>query len=284
MQADLSNPAPREFAFTDKDFDKLRQIIGERTGIALQDHKKNLVYTRLARRLRALGLKTFVDYLTLIDSDKGEPEIGNLVNAITTNLTKFFREDHHFNHLKTVVMPDLLQSIKDGHQSRIRVWSAGCSSGQEPYSIAMTMVEAAPRIGDMDAKILATDLDTNMLATGREGVYRTTDVDHMPGPYVDKYTEAVDQDKVQVKASLRRMIAFKQLNLLHRWPMKGPFDAIFCRNVMIYFDTPTKTALVERFTDILRPGGWFFLGHSESMLARTVNLQGHGSTIYRKPL
>lgn len=274
-----------EFSFTDADFTKLRELVYERTGIVLKDHKRNMVYGRLARRLRNLGLKSFKDYRKFIAGPSGEGEIGDLVNAITTNLTKFYREPHHFDHLEKTALRDANERVRSGKQKRIRIWSAGCSSGEEPYTIAMTMRMALPGVEQMDAKILATDLDTNMIGRGREARYKLVDVEGIPQPMRKKFVDSKSQsaDGMAVMSdSVRRLITFKQLNLLGNWPMSGPFDAIFCRNVMIYFDLPTKSRLVERFAGMLRPGGWLYVGHSETLTFARESFESTGRTVYRR--
>lgn len=271
-----------EFKFGDSDFARLQTLVHQKTGIVLQDHKKNMVYSRLARRLRALGYKDFKSYNSLLDSSSGQDEMNNLINAITTNLTKFFRESHHFDHLRDTAMKEAMDRVRSGDQKRIRVWSAGCSSGEEPYSIAMTMYSAAPALANMDAKILATDLDTNMLETGRNGLYRSDCLETIPKNLAASFTSPGLDNKIQMSPKLRSLISFKQLNLLHNWPMKGPFDVIFCRNVMIYFDNPTKQQLIGNFAKMLRPGGWLYIGHSESLLNQSGPFKLHGRTTYRK--
>ena len=274
----------REFAFTKADFDDLRKLVRERTGIVLQDHKRNMVYSRLARRLRTLGLRSFSDYLKRLEGREGAEEIGILINAITTNLTKFFRENHHFDHLGSTVVGETARGQGIGN-NKLRIWSAGCSSGEEPYSIAMTLRGKLPGIDKYDAKILATDLDTNMLDKGRGGLYPIDDAKGIPQEYQRKYVDmkSREADRLAVMSKdLRKLIAFKHLNLLDRWPMHGPFDAIFCRNVMIYFDTPTKQKLVQQFASLLRQGGWLYVGHSETLTFARERFEMLGRTIYRK--
>lgn len=274
-----------EFSFTDADFRKLRELVYERTGIVLRDHKRSMVYSRLARRLRRLELKSFKEYRRFLEEPGGDSEIGDLVNAITTNLTKFYREPHHFEHLEAYALKDAANRVRSGEQKRLRVWSAGCSSGEEPFTIAMTMRMALPGIEQLDAKILATDLDTNMIGRGREARYKLADVEGIPQPmrkkFVDTKSQAADGMAV-MSDSLRRLIVFKQLNLLGEWPMSGPFDAIFCRNVMIYFDMPTKKRLIERFSGMLRPGGWLYVGHSETLTFARGTFENTGRTVYRR--
>ncbi len=281
MQALAQQEADREFAFSEQEFAYLARLVYEKSGIVLGDHKKNMVYARLARRLRALGLSTFKDYCALI-ADGGSDEIGYAINAITTNLTKFFRESHHFDHLQEAVLGDLNAQALAGGSKRLRIWSAGCSSGEEPYSIAMTARSALPNMDTWDARILATDLDTNMVATGRAGVYGASCKEALPAGYYAKFCQSADAGTVRMADSLRELIAFKQLNLLGNWPMKGPFDAIFCRNVMIYFDAATKARLVDRFASLLKPGGWLYIGHSESLREDGQRYKIVGRTVYRR--
>lgn len=276
----------REFALTAADFETLRTLVHEWTGIALSPQKQDMVYNRLARRLRVLGLDTFAAYLDRLRGPEGAAEMGILINAITTNLTRFFREPHHFDHLRDVAVPDTLNRIKSGTRARLRVWSAGCSSGEEPYTIAMVLAEAGATRARIDARILATDLDTDMLRTGAEGVYTNDVLDGLPPDLRQRYTAPcpTPQDKPGGRMSdpLRQLVAFKQLNLMKPWPMKGMFDAIFCRNVMIYFDHQTRDWLVQRFHAHLRPGGWLYTGHAESLAVKEGSFTAEGRTIYRK--
>jgi len=275
----------REFVLNDDDYFTLADLIHSQTGIVLKDHKKDMVYGRLSKRLRQFGMTSFGDYLHYLAGDNGPGEIGMLINAITTNLTRFFREPHHFDHLRDHVLPEILDLIKQGRQSRLRLWSAGCSSGEEPYSMAMCLDEALNKRPDqiLDAKILATDLDTNMLERGRAGRYRDQHLEHLPPEFQPYLSPAQGEDGyVQAQDILRHYISFKQLNLLEKWPFSGPFDAIFCRNVMIYFDAGDKQRLISRLVEKLRPGGWLFIGHSETILDMSPGLKLYGRTIYQK--
>ncbi|WP_407049773.1 CheR family methyltransferase [Methyloraptor flagellatus] len=269
----------REFPFGDAEFAFIAELVFARSGIVLGPSKQNMVYSRLVRRLRELGLPTFSDYCDLVGSPDGADEIGHLINAITTNLTRFFRENHHFEHLGATVVPDLAK--RDAR--RIRIWSAGCSSGEEPYSIAITVADRLAGLGSFDVKILATDLDTNMVAHGRAGIYGRAALEGVPGATVAKhFKREPGGDRFAVRPPARDLITFKPLNLLGPWPMKGPFDAIFCRNVMIYFDNPTKFELVRRFSELLAPGGWLYIGHAETLLGQQEIFKTAGRTIYRK--
>lgn len=270
----------REFPFGPDEFDFIARLVHDKSGIVLGPSKQSMVYSRLVRRLRELRIPSFEAYCAHVSSADGEDEIGHLINAITTNLTRFFREGHHFDHLAATVLPAAAQKP----DRRLRIWSAGCSSGEEPYSIAITVADNLPGLSSFDAKILATDLDTNMVAHGRAGLYASSALEEVPKPVVLKHFHrtAALSDRWSVGEAARRLITFKPLNLLGAWPMKGPFDAIFCRNVMIYFDNPTKAELVRRFGDLLVPGGWLYVGHSETLLGQQDRFQLRGRTIYQR--
>lgn len=268
-----------EFAFDDKDFRFLVGLVKERTGIVLSDNKRSMVYSRLARRLRLLGLKTFSAYCTLLQKEDNPEEMAQLVNAITTNLTHFFREGHHFEHLRDEVIRPRLENPGEGR--RIRIWSAGCSSGAEPYSIAMTVHQALGSRRNWDCRILATDIDSNMLAMGAAGIYPREMCEKIPSDY-QHYAHDITQDQCQMDDALRAMISFKPLNLMERWPMNGPFDAIFCRNVVIYFDKDTQRVLFNRMAELLKPGGWLYVGHSESLHNVCDRFELKGRTIYQR--
>jgi len=272
-------PEPQqEFELLERDFEKLTTIVKERAGIVLNDRKRALVYSRLSRRLRALNFNAFSEYCAYLDSGTGEEEFRLLVNAITTNLTGFFREPHHFEFL-TKESTALLAS---GRASKLRIWSAGCSSGEEPYSIAMTVRKAAGEQSRHDIKVLATDIDTDMVATAKAGRYLTEKTDPIPEVLRRSYVRSVDGTTSEIAPAIKSMITFNQLNLLEPWPMKGPFDFIFCRNVIIYFDTETKTILFDRFADILRPGGWMVIGHSENLFRISNRFRLIGKTVYQR--
>jgi chemotaxis protein methyltransferase CheR len=268
----------REFAFSEADFRHLAQVAYDYAGIALAASKQNLVYSRLSRRLRALGLSSFQEYRDyLAESDR---EIESFINSISTNHTKFFRESHHFDHFRThVAAPPRVDR-------RLRVWSAGCSSGEEPYTIAVVLKREIRDIERQDVRILATDIDTDVLAKAARGEYQMSSIDDIPKTY-QSYFEPVDggddeSTTVAVSEDVRSLIAFRRLNLMEPWPFRGLFDAIFCRNVMIYFDAPTRAALVERFTQQLKPGCWLYIGHSESLIGSHPGLELVGRTVYRR--
>lgn len=273
-----------ESTFTEKEFRFIADLVYRRSGIVLADHKKNMMFSRLVRRVRELKLGSFPEYCRYIQGPNGRDEIGALINAMTTNLTKFFREMHHFDFLEQTVIPHVIADAARTHDKRLRIWSAGCSSGEEPYSIAMTLLDARPSLRDWDTRILATDLDTNMVARGASGIYPRDVIQELPRKFGEGHFEAAPDAPGKCRASeaLRALIAFKPLNLHEQWPMRGPFDAIFCRNVMIYFDNPTKSKLVRRLTEVLKPGGWLFVGHSETLLDHQSHLKLVGRTIYKR--
>jgi chemotaxis protein methyltransferase CheR len=275
--------ALREFAFSDVDFRSLARLAYDHAGIVLQESKRNMVYGRLSRRLRALQINTFRDYREYLATH--ERELESFINSLSTNHTKFFREVHHFDHLRGNVAVPFAKTVGQGSSSRLRIWSAGCSSGEEPYSIAAVLRREVPNIAQHDARILATDIDTDVLAKAARGVYPASSVDEVPSGYraafeVKKNAQGVAH--VFVDHAVQKLVTYRQLNLLRPWPFKGLFDAIFCRNVMIYFDGPTKEALVDRFMRQIKPGGWLYIGHSESLMGLHPGLESVGSTIYRR--
>lgn len=270
----------REFKFSEKDFAYIRNIISDRTGIVLADHKVDMVYGRLSRRLRELNLESFDEYLSSIEND--EQELIHFVNALTTNLTAFFRESHHFEFLASKLIP---QIMKNKASKRLRIWSAGCSSGEEPYTIAMTVRSIISENSGWDVKILATDLDSNMVKKGSDGIYTEERVTGLSQQHMKKWVKKGRGDTtgmVKMDDKLRDMITFKQLNLMHEWPMKGPFDLIFCRNVVIYFNKETQAMLFDRYADMLVDDGHLFIGHSESMYKICDRFKLLGQTIYKR--
>lgn len=272
----------KEFHFSDKEFKFISKLVGERTGIVLSDAKRQMVYGRLSRRLRQLNLSKFSDYCDMLTSGH-EGELIEFTNAITTNLTAFFRENHHFEYLKKTVLPELIR--KNAHTKRLRIWSAGCSSGEEPYSIAMCVREALPASSGWDVKILATDLDSNMVSRGKEGIYTAERVEGIAESRMKKWVKrgkGDNADKVRMSQELRDLITFKELNLMEAWPIKGPFDFMFCRNVVIYFNKETQKGLFDRYADLLADNAHLFIGHSESLNKVTDRFELLGKTIYKK--
>jgi chemotaxis protein methyltransferase CheR len=265
-------------------FDVIRRLAMRHAGLALADHKRSLVHRRVCKRLAALGLDSFAAYCALLTGAEGATEMQPLINALTTNRTEFFREKHHFDHLAGTAIPRLIKSAAAGGPRRLRIWSAGCSSGPEPYSIAMTLRDRMADLPRWDAKILATDIDTDILDQARRGLYRTEEIGAVPAAYRARFLEpeAGVPRQYRVAASVRSLVVFKPLNVHDRWPMKGIFDAIFCRNVVIYFDKPTQARLFDRFADVLREDGFLYLGHSESLYRVSDRFRPVGQSIYRK--
>lgn len=271
----------KEFPFTDKDYAYIQNLVAESTGIVLTEIKRDMVYSRVVRRIRALGIKDFKEYCALLKAGNTQ-EMVEFINVITTNLTSFFREPHHFEYLTKTLLPKLKASKRD---HKIRVWSAGCSSGEEPYSIAMTLRDFFPRSSGWDIKILATDLDSNMVKKAAKGVYdedRITGIDKKQLRKWVRKGKGNMQGSVKISSELQEMIAFKELNLMHDWPMRGPFDFMFCRNVVIYFNKDTQRKLFARYDEILVPEATLFIGHSESLLNVTDRFKSLGKTIYKK--
>lgn len=263
-----------EFPLTQEDFDRICKVLLEDSGIHLNSSKATLVYSRLAKRLRGLGLSSFRDYCALLTSGQGAEERRAMLSALTTNLTKFFREPHHFDHLRSLMARELKPRAKSG--GRVRLWSAGCSTGEEPYSIAMTVLEVMPDAASYDVRILATDIDPKVIETALTGRYSADAVNQSP-PNVRKYFNA-GRDGALVGQDARDLIAFRELNLMADWPMRGKFDVIFCRNVAIYFEEDTQVRLWSRFADKLCDGGVFYAGHSERVME--PRLISDGMTTY----
>lgn len=270
----------REFSLSDSEYGAIRNRIYDLAGIKLGDQKQDLVYSRLTKRLRALGLADFTSYLKLLDGPQGNDEVEFMLNALTTNLTSFFRESHHFDHLKTIAMPSSLGE-QGGTGQSFRIWSSACSTGEEPYSIAMTLLDSQKNLSGIDARILATDINTEVLRQASEGCYSPAIMAKCPASFKGYFRPSTNGDS-EVTQAVKNLIAFRKLNLLDKWPMKRQFDIIFCRNVLIYFDSKTKEQLVDRFVNALKPKGWLYLGHSESASGIHPALESTGRTIYRK--
>ncbi|HEY3797996.1 MAG TPA: protein-glutamate O-methyltransferase [Caulobacteraceae bacterium] len=268
-----------EFLLTEKDFRQIAAMLHGDAGIALPESKATLVYSRLAKRLRALGLTSFRDYCELVAGERGLDERQKMLAALTTNVTRFFREPHHFDHLRTTVLPPLLDAARDG--ARVRLWSAACSTGQEPYSAAMTLLELAPEAGRYDIRILATDIDPNVVAEGRRGEYTDDTVAPVPQELRRRWMDRTG-DGWRMGEAARGLVTFLELNLIGEWPMRGRFDAIFCRNVVIYFEDDTQSRIWSRLTAQLAPAGHLYIGHSERVIGPAADaLRLVGTTTYR---
>lgn len=278
MAQPQSSPS-HDFELADAEFHEIRRIVHRITGIALTDTKKHLVHGRLVRRLRALRLGSFREYLERIEQDANELE--EFCNALTTNLTSFFRENHHFEYLAGTVLP-LLQR-RNASTRRIRIWSAGCSTGEEPYSIAMTVAETVGHLRDWDIRILATDIDSKVVATASAGIYPPDRFEKVPAQRRDRFFErSRDGSGYSAGHEIKRLITFKRLNLIEDWPLRGPFDVIFCRNVVIYFDKPTQRILFNRMAELQRDGDHLFIGHSESLFNVCDRYELIAQTIHKK--
>lgn len=267
-----------EFAFTPSDFRRIASLVHGEAGIVLTEGKAHLVYSRLAKRLRAIGLRSFRDYCALVEGEEGADERMAMIAAMTTNVTRFFREPHHFDYLRELLGP-LTARARAGQ--RVRIWSAGCSSGEEPYSIAVTLLDVMPDAASLDVRILATDIDPNMLVRGRAGLYSANAVAEMPPLLRERWTRR-EPDGVSIAEGPRALIQFNELNLLGNWPMRGKFDIIFCRNVMIYFDEPTQDKIWTKFAAALTPEGTLFIGHSERIATDRHPFGLVAQTAYRK--
>ena len=273
------NEVTREFLFTQKDFEQIRKLIYDHAGINLSEAKKDLVYSRLGRRLRVNKLKRFSDYIGLLDS-KQNTEWEAFINALTTNLTSFFREAHHFP-----VLAAHIDSIKYRHNSNnpVNIWCNAASTGEEPYTIAMTMMDLYGSLTP-PVRIIATDIDTNALEKAKNGVYTLEQAEKLPRDILQRFFLKGRGEKtghIKVRKELSDLIEFKQLNLYdEKWSIQGPFDAIFCRNVMIYFDKPTQNKILQKFAPILHKDGLLFAGHSESLQGLTDMFKLQGKTVY----
>lgn len=265
----------REFNFSSADFERVRKLIYQHAGISLSPVKQDMVYSRLARRLRATGKNTFVEYLDMLEQG-GADEWERFVNSLTTNLTSFFREPHHF--------PILAEQLnKLGTKRPIRIWCSAASTGEEPYSIAMTVLETFGANAS-HVSIFASDLDTNVLATAEKGIYPIDRVEKVAPDRLKRFFlkgSGSQEGFVSVRPELKRLIEFQRVNLLEpNWPVRGPLDVIFCRNVMIYFDKPTQHKILSRFAPLLQPEGLMFAGHSESFLHAADIFKSLGKTVY----
>ena len=275
--------ASGEYPLTRRDLSEIAAMIYADAGIYLNETKASLVYSRLSKHIRALGLKGFREYCALVSSPAGAAARKEMLSHLTTNFTRFFRENHHFDHLRTEVLPDLLARARNG--GRVRIWSAACSDGQEPYSIALTVLSLMPNVADYDFRILATDIDPKILAIARAGAYDATALETV-NPAMRKQffreTEIAGRQKWQVEDRVKRLITFNELNLMAQWPFKGPFDVIFCRNVVIYFDEPTQMKIWSRFAGMLGDNGHLYIGHSERVSGEAKNqFDNIGITTYR---
>jgi chemotaxis protein methyltransferase CheR len=264
----------KEFDFTVRDFERVRALIYKRAGIALAPGKQEMVYSRLARRLRSVGIQSFEQYLDRLERDRDSAEWEAFTNALTTNLTSFFREEHHF--------PILADHVRDRRD--VSVWCSAASTGEEPYSIAMTLCETYGTLTP-PAQILATDIDTNVLATAAAGIYPAERVERLSPERLRRFFlrgTGAQAGLVRVRPELRKLVTFQQLNLLDEsYQLRSAFDVVFCRNVMIYFDKPTQGRILSRFAPLIRPDGLLFAGHSENFLYVSDAFKLRAKTVYQ---
>ena len=278
MSTSLPSALFSEADLSPSQFQRIIQLLHDHAGIRMREGKEGLVRARLTKRLRALGLPDFDAYLNYVEQEASRREFAEMIDALTTNKTSFLREASHFDFLRDAVFPTL--------SGPVRIWSAGCSSGEEPYTLAMLCNEAFGDSSRRDVKILATDISHRVLATAKAGVYPVELMSDVPNAWLQKYwTRGDTSGKATYTAgpALRRLVHYAKLNLMEKWPMKGPFDAILCRNVMIYFDKATQQELVDRYSALLRPGGHLFVGHSESLTGLTHRLKYVQPAVYAKP-
>tara|TARA_R110002124_G_scaffold211577_4_gene377835 strand:- start:446 stop:1354 length:909 start_codon:yes stop_codon:yes gene_type:complete len=255
----------REIAFSQPDFERIAQIVLETSGICIPKGKDSLVYSRLVPRVQRLGFASFRQYLSYLMTPEAVDENQGLINALTTNTTNFFREEHHFEALKTQVLPELVSHARRG--GRVRLWSAGCSSGEEACTIAFCLLDQCPEASSLDIRILATDIDGDVLKRARSGHYPARSIAKLPEGLAERHFEPSHTfaDEKTVNVRLRSLVTYRQLNLVKPWPFRRPFDVVFCRNVAIYFNADTQDQLWNRFKDVLQPGGYLFMGHSERL-------------------
>jgi len=289
MLSDWSPNITDEMPLSDADFREFQSLVFKLCGIHLSDAKRQLVKSRLQKRLRHYGLTGYRQYYDMIVANRDPEELTAFINCITTNKTDFFREPHHFQYITNTFVPEVLEQVRTGKmRKRLRVWHAGCSSGEEPYTMAITLLEALKGGEGWDIRLMASDIDTNVLDQAERGVYGADRVSTIPIHLLHKYFlrgRGDSEGSVKVRDSVREMIEFRKINLNDIWPIRPEtkFDVIFCRNVIIYFNRDTQRKLFSRFYDHLRPGSVLFIGHSESLLNVSDSFESLGNTIYRVP-
>jgi len=270
--------------FSTRDFVTVAEMVKMESGIVLEREKMPLVYARLVGRIRLLGLESFGQYCDLVRMADGADERRKMIEALTTNVTRFFREPHHFEILKSEVLPKITARARDGE--RIRFWSAGCSSGEEPYSIALTLLSLMPDAGKYDIRILATDINQGVLRRGREGSYEQSALTLVGNKLRERWFEPFEtaEGKRIFRAcpELRGLVTFRVANLINPWPMKGPFQVVFCRNTVIYFDEATRAEIWAKMAELIAPGGYLFVGHSERVPANLSCFYAAGLTTFRR--
>lgn len=276
----------KPFTLSEGEFDQIRALVKQHTGIHLSDQKRSLVLSRLTRRLRSLGLANFTEYIKVLQGPGAEEELLNMINRITTNKTDFYRENHHFEFMTKTLLPGLVSQAQRTGQKKVRIWSAGCSSGEEPYTLAITLAEFFKNLPGWDYKILATDLDTNMLRKASAGVYDARLLEPVPRDKLNRYftqNRGDGADTYTVSQKLRDLIIFRKFNLMSpTYPVKVPLDAVFCRNVLIYFTNQDRVRIVTNFHRVIKPGGYMFVGHSESLRQVNELFKYTGTTVYQR--
>ena len=280
----LTNAMTSSVELTDAEFTKISRLVYELCGINLSDGKKELVKARLGKRLRSGQFKSFRDYYDFVVNEPSGQELVYLIDSISTNFTGFFREEKHFDYLRSELLPDLIER-KSNKGNRLRFWSAGCSSGEEPYSIAITLLETLENRPNWEVKILGTDISTKVLKIAESGIYHKERVQSLPISLIRKYFLKGGnhwKEYVKVKDHVKRYVQFTRLNFMEPFKFKEVFDCIFCRNVMIYFDKKTQTDLVSRFYDCLEKGGVLFIGHSERLTGIKHSFHYVKPAVYKK--
>ena len=278
-RAPAPNPASRateDRPLNDREFQQIAAMLYEDSGIHLPDGKASLVHSRLCKRLRALGLESFRDYIALVSSDRGAVERRAMLSALTTNVTRFYREEHHFADVVERMQEGWAEAARKG--ARLRFWSSACSSGEEPYTLALTLLDVLPEAANLDVKILATDIDPAIIAKAERGVYGHAQVAAVPDRQRQRWMTRSGEDYA-LGPEVRALVSFRELNLMGQWPMKGPFQAIFCRNVAIYFDSETQERLWSRFAPLLTADGRLYIGHSERV--GDARFEPSGQTAYK---
>lgn len=274
-----------KLTLTDAEFEQISDMVYDHCGINLHDGKKELVRARLAKIIRQGRFESFSHYMAAVAADTSGQSFSELIDSLSTNLTSFYRESVHFDYLAGTLLPELIAQKQRNSQLKLRGWSAGCSSGEEPYTIAITLLEALSDRARWDVKLLATDISTRILKRAQEGVYEQERIEPVPAALKSRYLTMRSKNghkTFEVSSALRQIIVFNYLNLMGEWPFRGPMDFIFCRNVMIYFDKPTQQRLIDRFYQVLAPGGVLFTGHSESLTGIRHSFRYIQPTIYRK--
>lgn len=269
-----------EISLSEREFSRIKNRVYQVAGISLSDAKRTLVVSRLSKILRALELPSFDAYVDFLERSGSAEDSQNFVNALTTNLTRFYREDHHFEHLRSHVGALIAEKPRG---ARLRIWSAGCSTGQEPYTVGLDLLGAFPELARWDFKILATDIDTAVIAKAARGIYPENELAGLSSERARPFVKSGD-GTIRIPDAVREVVSFKPLNLIAQWPMKGPFDAIFCRNVAIYFDKPTQGGVFGRFSKLLAPEAFLYIGHSENLGSGGEGFRLVGKTIYQSKL